>query len=433
VWTNGKGLIDSARADQQLDWDGNGAINDGVKVDTNLLDGEDKNVPAQTCETPNNGQQGLQGLSGHDDWEQLNAALAGPDAVSADEHEPTTAQMVAAFESRDALFFPDETVQLLPEKAGLRGGVLGVAMDADHIYATHNYRSLTPPGAVDGNGTLLMLDRETLAVEAQVRVGLDARAVAVNPVTKRAYVVNRGTGTGSTLSVIKTATRSVIKEIALGQIAVDVEVNTRLNRVYVSNRTQESLQVINGATNSLLAPVKVGKGLGGMAVDEASGIVYIAMTHRSSEPSFTALARVKDNGTVRTVLPQVDLGDPGIQATDVTLDPGRNRVYVGGLGGGTIAPTVTVLDMTSMQQLARIPMRGPVRAIDGNTSAGLVFAIGDRGVDVIDTGSLTVTRRIDAGLPFAGATENGTGTQLYVGDSTVGQLRRVSYTSGKAV
>ena len=62
------------------------------------------------------------------------------------------------------------------------------------------------------------------------------------------------------------------------------------------------------------------------------------MTHRSSAPSFTALGRVRDIGATRTVLPQVDLGDPGIQATDVAIDPTRNRVFVGGLGGGTIHP-----------------------------------------------------------------------------------------------
>ena len=68
----------------------------------------------------------------------------------------------------------------------------------------------------------------------------------------------------------------MIKVIPLGQIGVDVEVNTKLNRVYVSNPAQEDIQVVNGATNALLAPVQVGKGLGGMAVDEATGIVYVA-------------------------------------------------------------------------------------------------------------------------------------------------------------
>ena len=85
-----------------------------------------------------------------------------------------------------------------------------------------------------------------------------------------------------------------------------------------------------------------------------------------------------------------------------------------------------------MQQIARMPVPGPVRAIDINPEAGLVFAAGDRGVEVIDAGPLEVTRHIDAGLPFSVATENGAATQLYVGDLRYGQLRRLSYTSGQA-
>jgi hypothetical protein len=425
IWTNGKGETDTAASNQRIDWNGsNGDGESGVKVDTNLNDGLDKSSPFETCENPNDGQIGLQTLNGHDDWAQLNTALAGPDGVTPDDREPTVAQLVAGFEARDQVFFPDATAQLRPELAGQHGDALGVAVDADHVYATHNYRA--PDGAVIGNGSLVTLNRTTLAVEGVTRVGLDARAVAVNPVTKRAYVVNRGIGTGSSLSVINTVNRAVIKEIPLGQVAVDVAVNTRLNRVYVSNPTAESLMVLNGATNTLLPAVKVGKGIGGMAVDEATGIVYIAMTFRSAQPSFTALARVQDTGAVRTVLGQVDLGDPGIQATDVALAGGR--VYVGGLGGGTVQPSVTVLDAASMQQLARIPMRGPVRAIAADAQSGLVAAAGDRGLDVID--GFSVIRRMDAGIAFSIATA---GSQLFAGDALLGRLSRLSFTSGTAL
>jgi len=426
IWTNGKGQTDTAASDQRIDWNGiNSDTENGVKVDTNLNDGLDTVAPFEPCENPNAGQFGLQSLNGHDDWEQLNAGLAGPDGVTPDDREPTTAQLVAGFAARDQVFFPDTSVQLKPDVAGQHGDALGVAVDADHIYATHNYRA-TASGAVSANGSLVVLNRKTLAIEGTVTVGLDARAVAVNPVTKRACVLNRGTGSGSTLSVINTANRAVLKTIPLGQVGVDVAVNTKLNRVYVSNPTSESLMVINGATNALLPAVKVGKGLGGMAVDEATGTVYIAMTFRSAEPAFTALARVVDNGATRTVLGQVDLGEPGIQANDVALAKGR--VYIGGLGGGNVKPTVTVLDQNTMQQLARIPMRGPVRAITADPQSGLIAAAGDRGVDMLD--GFTVTRRADAGIAFSIASA---GSQLITGDGLLGRITRMSFSSGTAL
>ena len=400
------------RASLALDWDGvdsdgNGVFNDDhgtpakpeLAVDLNLRD--PLGNPGDLCDTVELSPIGLHKLPGHNDWDALNVALPGPGGIKPAELstlvEPTTAQMAAAMVNRNQLFFPDLAVDPRPPKPGFHGSVLGVAMDAEHIYATHNYTNQVT-GALDGKSALVMLDRATLAVRATIPVGIDARAVAVNPLTKRAYVVNRGTGQGSSLSVINTLTRTVIKEIPLGQVAVDVAVNTRLNRVYVSNPTQEDLQVVNGATNTLIAPVQVGKGLGGLAVDEATGIVYIAMTHRSSAPQFTALGRVRDTGAVRTVLPQIDLGDPGNQATDVAIDPARDRVYVGGLGGGTIHPNVIVLSMSTGQPIKHMLVPGPVRAISINPQAGKVFAAGDRGVEVIDEDTLEVTRHIDAGL-----------------------------------
>ena len=211
--------------------------------------------------------------------------------------------------------------------------MLGVAFDAGNVYAVHNSRAAAT-GAIDGKGSLAVLDRKTLTVQSQIAVGLDARAVAVNPVTSRAYVVNRGTGTGSTLSVVNTATRKVIASINLGQVAADVAVNTKLNRVYISNPGQEDIQVLNGANNALLAPVQVGKGLGGLAVDEATGTVYVTMSSRGAGNDFAKLGRVRDNGATRTRA-AVDrprrsgrpgrLTSPSTPARAASSSPGRRR------------------------------------------------------------------------------------------------------------
>ena len=439
-WTNGLGDIETAQADRRTDWDGvdsngNGIENDdngdpdgtGVEADVNVKDPLDPNE-ALPCELENGLQEGLDELDGHDDWTFLSAGLAGPGSVEPSDSEPTVEQMVAGFEGMDQLVSPDKTVQLRPQKPGFTASVLDVELDADHIYATHNYRE-EATGKLES--TLVVLDRETMAVQSVIPVGVDARAVAVNPLTSRAYVVNRGTGTGSSLSVIDTATRTEIKKVPLGQVAVDVEVNTKLNRAYVSNPTQEDIQILDGATNALLPPVQVGKGLVGMAVDEATGIVHVAMTHRSSTPNFTALGRVRDTGGTQTVLPQIDLGDPGLQAQDVALDPVRDRIYIGGLGGGNVAPGVTVLDQATLQQVARVTTPGPVRAIDANPHTGAVTVGGDRGVELLDASGLKITRHMDVGLVFSVAADNGSSRRLYAGDLRAGTLRRLSYSSGE--
>lgn len=445
LWTDGKGDLVSEHADRALNWDGddsdgngdvaddNGPDGGGVAVDLNTKDPLARPRSGDPCENPNDHQAGLQKLLGHDDWDQLGEGLAGSGGGSAPPrtlHEPTTAQIVQALKARNDLVFPDTALELRPAKPCFVSNVLAVATDVAHVYATHTYRATTGNGALDGNGVLVVLDRDTMAVQARIPVGADPRSVAVNPRTNRAYVMNRGSGAGSSLSVVDLGARKVIAEIALGQVGIDVEVNTRLNRVYVSNPFAQSIQVVDGATSTLLAPVKVGKGLMGMAVDEATGIVYVAMVHRSSLPQFTALGRMRDTGRTRTILPQVDLGDPGTQAIDVALDPLRHRIHVGGLGGGTVAPSVTVLDDRTLAQVTRLPIPGPVRALDANPEAGSVFAVGDRGVEVIDAAALRITSHIDAGLPFSVATQSGPARQLFVGDLRDGRVRRVAYSSG---
>ena len=68
-------------------------------------------TPFADCETPNDNQQGLQKYSGHNDWELLNTALAGPNRVKKSKNEATVGPAQRP-PSRAAtqLLFPDATV-----------------------------------------------------------------------------------------------------------------------------------------------------------------------------------------------------------------------------------------------------------------------------------------------------------------------------------
>ena len=312
----------------------------------------------------------------------LNTKLRAPgEEQSSDEEgasEPTVADLVTALENRDQIFFPDQAVRLRPARAGFRDDVLGVALDAGNVYAVHNSRSAAS-GAIDGKGSLAVLDRKTLTVQAQIAVGLDARAVAVNPVTSRAYVVNRGTGTGSTLSVVNTATRKVIASINLGQVGVDVAVNTKLNRVYISNPGQEDIQVLNGANNALLAPVQVGKGLGGHGRRRGHGH---GLRDDEQPRSRERLRQARPcQGQRRHAQRAAVRSTSAIRAS-----ARRRRVRRAAraavrrrLGGGNVAPSVIVIGATLGIELARIPVANPLRAISLNADTGQAFAAGDRG------------------------------------------------------
>jgi hypothetical protein len=77
--------------------------------------------------------------------------------------------------------------------------------------------------------------------------------------------------------------------------------------------------------------VTVGKGPNGLAVDEATGTVYIGLMYHGSEPVANALGRLLDNGFVTTVLPPVPVPGGITQPRAVAVDD--TRVYVGdGIG-----------------------------------------------------------------------------------------------------
>ena len=397
--------------------------------DTTASGGDLQSVPVGTDQV----------LNGFDDWANLDL-LHGTPGGSTSLRPPTEmteaeqAQITAAW---DQARFPDLSLALDAPRPGFHAASLGIATDAEHVYALHSYRTVTNPATTDRPGTLVVLDRQAMTVQSRITVGVGPRSVAVDPVRKLAYVVNSGVMgdvQNFNVMVVDLVIRKVVDQIEIGQGPIDVAVNVGLNRVYVSNPFAGRIEVIDGATRTKLAPIPIGPGPQGLAVDETRDLVYVAVTKRGGgQPEIARLASFLDNGVTRPrVLPSVHLGDPSIQPVDVAVDPGANRVYVAGLGTATAEPpSVTVVDGATRQIVTRIRNRGPVRAIAVHPEQGLVIAVGDRGVDLIDPGRLEVVRQIDVGLPFSVAPGTGSSRQFYVGDFITGELSRRSYSSGK--
>lgn len=436
MWSDKSGTTQTGDASGPLDWSGDdddgsgGDDDDGTDDDDPDVEADINVVGGVDCK-PNNAAD--EALTGFNDWAELDEDL-DPVPVPANNNgnrEPTSAEAAILRSLWDQALFPDTDVQLEPPRASFDGNVLGVAVDNEHVYATHGYRSIGTPATSDRPGTLVILDRQTMSVEARIRVGFGPNAVAVNPITNRAYVVNLGKDSFS-LSVIDTVARQVVDEIDLGQGPIDVAVNTRLNRVYVSNPFQQQIHVIDGATNTKLAPIPMGPAHG-LAIDETTNTIYTTLTRRLGGPlpAVTALGAVIDDGVNRPqVLPTVDL--TGVfEPVDVAVDPIGDRLYVATRGNPTHPPAVVVLDQVTRRQITNVRTRGPVRAVAVNPGTQLVLAAGDRGVDVVDAAELQVTREMNPGIVFSVATATGSDRQLYAGDFVTGQLHRLSYSSGE--
>ena len=83
----------------------------------------------------------------------------------------------------------------------------------------------------------------------------------------RIYVANFN---DNTVSVINGATNAVIDTIPVGINPAGVDVNPLTNRIYVGNLNSDDVSVIDGTTNTVIATVPAGDGASGVAVNTAT-------------------------------------------------------------------------------------------------------------------------------------------------------------------
>jgi uncharacterized protein len=123
-----------------------------------------------------------------------------------------------------------------------------------------------------GSAKLWAIDEKTNAV-SPVDTGEIPSAVAVDPVANRIYVANYGS---DSVTVIDGASNSVIATMRVGERPQALAVNPKTHSVYVANTHSNTVTVIDGALNSVVATVKTGNGPYAIAVDAATNKAYVA-------------------------------------------------------------------------------------------------------------------------------------------------------------
>jgi YVTN family beta-propeller protein len=131
--------------------------------------------------------------------------------------------------------------------------------------------AITPDGQTAyltnaGLNTVSVIDTITTAVRTTIEVGVDPIDVAVAPHGLCAYVINEGSGS---VSVIDTATNTVSTTVDVGKTPRGVAITADGRRVYVTNPGASSqggpfdgladtVSVIDTASNTVVAEVAVG-------------------------------------------------------------------------------------------------------------------------------------------------------------------------------
>ncbi len=143
-------------------------------------------------------------------------------------------------------------------------GTYAVAVNpvTDKVYVT-NQKNMNDPGSVTViAGTI---NAGTIAV------GKNPRAVAVNPLTNRIYVANLN---DDTVTVIDGATDMVTATINTGDGPLALGINKVTNKIFVANCGDNTVTIIDGATNST-SSVAAGGYPSSVAVNEATNKAYV--------------------------------------------------------------------------------------------------------------------------------------------------------------
>ncbi len=85
-----------------------------------------------------------------------------------------------------------------------------------------------------------------------IPVGNNPQFMVANPATNKLYVTNRGDGT---VTIINGATNQVIKTLTVGANPIGADVNPLTNRIYIANygnRLGNTVSVINGSTDQVI-------------------------------------------------------------------------------------------------------------------------------------------------------------------------------------
>jgi YVTN family beta-propeller protein len=167
-------------------------------------------------------------------------------------------------------------------------------------------------------------------VGTPIRVGNYPYGVAVTPDGKHVYVAN-GSGT---VSVIATATNTVVATVAVGNYPYGVAVTPDGKHAYVTNSRSGTVSVIDTTTNTVVASVPVDAAPQGVAVAPDGKHVYV--TSQLPVTGLPGTVSVIDTAT-NTVVAGVAVGN---FPSGIVVTPDGKHAFV----ANSIAGNVSVID-----------------------------------------------------------------------------------------
>ncbi len=251
-------------------------------------------------------------------------------------------------------------------------------------------------------GSISVIDTATNTVVSTLGAAPNPLGVAVNSTGTRLYVAN---ASANRLSVIDPATNTVVATIGVGVNPHGVAINAEGTRVYVVNNGFNTVSVIDTATNSVVATVGVGNyPQFGIAINQAGTRLYV-VNSRSNDVSVI-------DTTTNAVVASIPVGVNPLYAA---INPAGTRVYV----TADHSNDMSVIDTTTNTVVATVGVGVAPQGVAVHPSGARVYVAnpGSNDVSVINTATNTVVATVGVGDQPAGVAINSAGTYIYVANN----------------
>ena len=230
------------------------------------------------------------------------------------------------------------------------------------------------------------------------KVGTEPDAIAINPITDRIYVANEGSGT---VSVIDGSTDKVVATVKVGDLPYAIAASPASNKIYISRTFGDRLTVIDGATN-LPSFLKAGMLADAMAVNATTNRVYL-LNYESKNVT------VLDGGNDRDTPIAAE-----IHLWGIAVNSAADRIYVTGTGSSSVIVIDGKNNKTTAVSTGGVPC---AVAVDLSTRRAYVTNYETNSVTVIDGTSNSVLATIKVGSRPQGIAVDSTSHRVYVANT----------------
>jgi YVTN family beta-propeller protein len=275
---------------------------------------------------------------------------------------------------------------------------------AQNAYITNN----------DSN-SVSVINTATNTVIATIAIGYGPLGVSVSPDGGRVYIGSAGI---NTVGVIETATNTVIATIPSGPTA-GIATSQDGRRVYAANFYDQTLSVIDTKTNTVIATVP-GVGVSPFGLAVANGKVYVA---NWTSPFTVTVVDTATNKVIATIPIASDSNAPGLAAS-----PDGRRVYV----TNEIGTDVPIIDTATDTVIGALPL-GSSESAMVSPDGTIVYIAGGNHVNGIDvaTDQIVVSSDYVGGLFGISVTPDG--SRVYAAAYAANAVFAIDTTRGKII